>query len=162
LNPGGQEEGALDPVVPVSSDSSDPRRALALMPIALRSDAVPVEYRDTHVAVAGRRVERGRVVIIGYRDTWRWRMGGGAGAVQQHRAWWSDLVASVAYAGRVRRNLTGIDEAPYAHLVERLGAPLAPAARGPARVEPPVSLLFTLFAAGLLLNWTSRRLRGSA
>lgn len=151
-------EGASFDSVPLS-----PRRALALVPISLRDDAIPVEHRDSLVAVAARRVERGRVAAIGYADTWRWRLGGGDDAVERHRAWWADLVASVAHVGRIRRASTEpVDEAPMAHLVERLGAPAPP----PAGIDPrhgiPRSWQFGLFAAALLLEWASRRLRGAA
>lgn len=149
--------------VPFDSVPSAPRRALALVPIALRDDAIPLERRDSLVAVAARRVERGRVAVIGYEDTWRWRMAGGDDAVERHRAWWADLVASVGHVDRVRRSSTEpVDEAPMAHLVERLGGPAPP----PAGIDPrhgiPRGWLFALFAAALLLEWASRRLRGAA
>jgi hypothetical protein len=132
-----------------------------LIPIALRTGSVLLEHRDRMVAVAARRIERGRAVTIGYLDTWRWRMGGGAAAVRAHRDWWADLVAGVAHSGRIERPAGGIpDEAPLATLIARLG-PASSAPSLPNRT-PTVShqLLFAILMAVLLAEWASRRLRG--
>lgn len=147
---------------PFDSTLSEPRRSLELVPLAAREDAVVLERRGNSAAVVARRVERGRVVTTGYRDTWRWRMGGGEAAVQDHRDWWADLVAGVAYAGRIARQPSPeTDEAPLAALVDRLG----PAAAAPDRPGPGFGIsrawLFGLLAAALLLEWASRRLRGA-
>jgi hypothetical protein len=153
---------ASEAVEPFDAGASEPRRDLALVPISLRADAVPLEQRDSLVAVAARRVEAGRVVVVGYEDTWRWRMGGGENAVEKHRDWWADLVASVAYAGRSSRGeLVGIDEAPFAHFFDKLGAP-TPRSTSPRERRVPTPLLFALLAVGLVAELTSRRLRGAA
>lgn len=149
---------------PFDSTLSEPRRNLELAPLAPGEDAVVLERRGNAAAVAARRVERGRVVITGYRDTWRWRMGGGEAAVQAHRDWWADLVAGVAYAGRITRRPTPVtDEAPLATLIDRLGpATGAPAGPGQGRgLGLSRAWLFGLLAAALLLEWSSRRLRGA-
>src|SRR5207248_4874175 len=89
---------------------------LSLAPItSLRNDAVPLEKRGSSVAVAARRIGAGRILQLGYEDTWRWRMGGSDGAVRDHRMWWSGLLSSVAYAPRAPRfTETQQDEAPLA------------------------------------------------
>jgi hypothetical protein len=147
---------------PFDSTLAEPRRSLELVSLAPRQDAVVLEYRGNAAAVAARRVERGRVVTIGYRDTWRWRMGGGEASVQAHRDWWADLVAGVAYAGRVTLRPGPLtDEAPLATLIDRLG----PATGAPAGPGPGLGIsrawLFGWLAAALLLEWASRRLRGA-
>jgi hypothetical protein len=147
---------------PFDSTLSEPRRSLELIPLAAREDAVLLERRGNSAAVAARRIERGRVVTSGYRDTWRWRMGGGDASVQAHRDWWAGLVAGVAYTGRVRKQPTPVtDEAPLAALVARLGPPgAAPGGPGPG-LGVSRALLFGVLAAALLLEWASRRLRGA-
>ena len=142
----------------------DPRRALALTPIALREGSLALERRAGSVAVAVRRVERGRVLVVGYADTWRWRMAGGDGAAERHRDWWAGLVASVAHVGRVPESpVAPVDEAPLASLVDRLGPPAAPAAPAltASAASVPSSWLFAALAALLIGEWASRRLRGA-
>jgi len=75
-----------------------PRRGLAFQQISsLRNDAVLVEQQDGRVSVAARREGSGRVVQVGYDESWRWRLMGEAGAVEAHREWWSDIVAGASY-----------------------------------------------------------------
>ena len=106
---------------------------LASLPLAplsgLRADAVPLGRRMDAVTVAATRVGAGRSVQIGYEDTWRWRVAGGPSSVRDHRAWWTSLVSSVAYASRASiapRTLT-TDDAPVAELVAALGPRVAKA-----------------------------------
>ena len=147
--------------------SSDPRTGLGAFPVAsVRADAVPLESRDRAVLIAARRVGVGRVIQLGYDETWRWRMAGGDAAATAHREWWSRLVAAVAYAPIVRRASTGdvmIDETPLASLVDALGAPVSlDRTLVPPRDETGITrLLFAVAMLGLLLEWTSRRLRGA-
>src|SRR6185503_2735807 len=50
-------------------------------PVArLRPGALALERRGDAIVVAARRVRAGRVMQIGYDDTWRWRMAGEAGS----------------------------------------------------------------------------------
>ena len=147
---------------PFDTTLSEPRRSLELAPLDPGDQAVVLERRGNAAAVAARRVERGRVVTTGYRDTWRWRMGGGEASVEAHRDWWAGLVAGVAYAGRITRQPAPItDEAPLATLIDRLG----PASGPPAGPGPGLAIsrawLFGLLAVVLLLEWSSRRLRGA-
>lgn len=141
-----------------------PRRALGFLAIAPRSDGIVLEERDGRIAAVARRADAGRVVQIGYDETWRWRLAGGATALDAHRGWWSGLVSSVAYraatpAARVSRD----DDAPRARLVDALGPPAAaaPAVAMRARWAPSPVLLFVLMATLLLAELASRRLRGA-
>jgi hypothetical protein len=154
--------GHLVPAIePFDSLGPNPQRSLELTPILLSSDAVALESRRDLVAVAVRRVARGRVATIGYSDTWRWRMAGGNKGEREHRNWWAALVASVARVGTVERppHVTS-DEAPFASLIERLGPP----SEAPGFPRPHLpwlrTLLFGLFVLALLIEWGSRRLRG--
>jgi hypothetical protein len=144
-----------------------PRRSLGLIPVTgLTADAVVLERRGDLVAVAARRVGTGRVVQVGYDDTWRWRMAGGDSSAARHRAWWAAVVSGVAYAPRSERpSPADVDVAPLAHLVDALGAPTAPATRTEfARrlaIDPTRSpWIFGVLMAALLLEWASRRPRG--
>lgn len=160
---GGGSPGALQPGrEPFDTSAAEPRRGLELIPLTPRADAVVLERRGNMAAVAARRIERGRAVTSGYLDTWRWRMGGGAEAVRDHRDWWADLVSGVAHTGHVERPSEQFDdEAPLATLITRLGpSSSAPVQRTGAPPIPPAAL-FAVFAAALLLEWTSRRLRGA-
>jgi hypothetical protein len=147
--------------------SSAPRTGLGAFPVASpRDDAVALETRSNAVLVAARRVDAGRVVQLGYDETWRWRMAGGDEAAAAHRAWWSRIVSAVAYTPlipRQTRSQSRIDESPLASLVEALG----PAATGDAGAATHGGsqwvtwFLFILATTSLLLEWTSRRLRGA-
>ena len=149
----------------VLSDTA-PRRSLGLYPVtALVPAAVVLERRGDAVAVAARRVGQGRVVQVGYDDTWRWRMAGGDSSVARHRAWWAAVVASAAYAPRAPRAApVDVDAAPLAHLVDALGPPAPPtsameSARAP--FDPTRSpWVFGALLVALLAEWASRRLRG--
>lgn len=152
----------VEAVEPFEADAPEPRRALALTPIVLRPDAVALERRDEQVAVAVRRVARGRVAVVGYDDTWRWRLGGGADALEEHRAWWAGVVASVAHAGHAPvASMTAIDEAPLALLLDALGAASAAPDEIVRTGGIPRGWLLALFAVALLAAWLSRRLRGA-
>lgn len=174
-----------------------PRAGLPLQPIvSLVDDALVLEHRGDAAVVVARRVGAGRLVQLGYEESWRWRMGGAEGAPEAHRRWWSELVASVAYA----RPVTGepvvvvaggegdvagagagpagvpdggaagegsrrddLDGAPVAGLIDEVGEPSLPppdrlARSGAART--PWWALAAIVAA-LVVEWTSRRLRGA-
>jgi hypothetical protein len=147
--------------------SADPRTGLGVFPVAsVRADAIPLESRDRSVVVAARRVGSGRVLQLGYDETWRWRMAGGDEAATAHREWWSRLVAAVAYAPIVRRESAGdvaIDETPLASLIDALGpsVPLDTGLKPPRDDSRTTRWLFAVAVAALLLEWTSRRLRGA-
>jgi len=146
--------------------SAAPRAGLGGYPVsAPGADAVVLESRDGVAMMAARRVDAGRVMHVGYDETWRWRMAGGDESAAAHREWWSRLVAAVAYAPLVPRTsgVTSIDETPLASLVDALGPP-TPMDGGVSTRRNTASItwmLFVLVAASLLAEWTSRRLRGA-
>ena len=146
--------------------SADPRTGLGGFPVSSpAANAVVLEARDGVAMIAARRLDAGRVMQLGYDETWRWRMGGGDESAAAHRAWWSRLVAAVAYAPLVPRGsrLTSVDETPLASLVDAIG----PSTPMEGRTSPHRDItrldwmLFILIAASLLTEWTSRRLRGA-
>jgi len=146
--------------------SAAPRTGLGGFPVSSPgADAVVLESRDGAAMVAARRVDAGRVMQVGYDETWRWRMAGGDESALAHRVWWSRLVAAVAYAPLVPRGsvMTSIDETPLASLVEALGPSTPMDGRLAARSDKArvTWMLFLLAAASLLAEWTSRRLRGA-
>jgi hypothetical protein len=142
--------------------SAAPRRGLAGRALAgLRPDAVVLERRGGTVTMAARRHELGRIVMIGYDDLWRWRMQGGELSPDEHRAWWSQLVSSVAFAPFTAPIVGSGDPAPTAALHAVLGRPGTPAPIASLREFPWAVFLFAASILLFMLEWTSRRLRGA-
>ena len=145
--------------------SESPRRGLPAVALRPTSrDAVVLERRSGAAVTVASRVALGRVLLVGFEDTWRWRMEGSDASPAEHRAWWSGLVSAVAYAPSGRRAVVpNVDEAPYAALVAAVGTAAASAFAS----TPPLlrawwdRMLFALLLAGLLTEWSSRRLRGA-
>jgi hypothetical protein len=138
---------------------------LSLAPItSLRNDAVALEKRGSSIAVAARRIGAGRILQLGYEDTWRWRMGGTDAAVRDHRVWWTGLMSSVAYAPRVPRVVNSQqDEAPLASLVASIGPPSGENVGvnlGNSKSHWMV-WLFIFLATALISEIASRRMRGA-
>jgi hypothetical protein len=138
--------------------------SLSFSPIAsLRADAIALESENGFVISAARRHVAGRILQLGYIDTWRWRMSGGADSPAEHRQEWTRAVASVAYAPVIGRSATATDDAPVAGLVGAVG----PSAQrqGPTLASSAGSislwLLFAILSLSLLAEWASRRMRGS-
>ena len=106
-----------------------PRARLLPRSLALASDAVPLEARDGRVIAAARRVGAGRVVQLGYDETWRWRLAGSGDAPAAHRDYWSHGGRRLPRIVRRRRLRThrcaSGDAAPLASLYADLGAPSA-------------------------------------
>jgi len=128
-------------------------------PVAsVREDAVAIDRRSSGIAVAARRVGAGRVLQIGYDDSWRWRMAGAAGSEAAHREWWSRVLSSVAYAPGADAHDVKTFDAPLASLFGRLGPPRPSPIASRGNVDPRLLLAFILLL--LLVEWTSRRLRG--
>jgi hypothetical protein len=140
--------------------SNVPLSNFAYTSLELRGDAVALARVEGDVTIAARRERLGRVVQIGFEDTWRWRMLGDDG-VRQHRAWWNQLVSSVAVASTEDR-LETPDAAPFAQTVAALGAP-ASIVRGVGRARASLwPLLLSILVLSMFGEWTSRRIAGNA
>ena len=144
---------------------------------SLRPDAIPIAKKGTAVSIAARRFDAGRVLQLGYDDTWRWRMTGGESAVQDHRRWWTGLVSSVAYAPRFPLPTSRLplsasrfpppasrpDPAPVADLVANIGPAMSVGLMSKPRTSSDsTALLFAILVASLIAEVASRRLRGAA
>jgi len=152
---------------PIQPSGSVTLAALALAPItSLKSEAIALEKRARAVAVAARRIGAGRALQLGYEDTWRWRMGGGEGAVRDHRQWWTGLVSSVAYAQLVPLEAATIDtdEAPMIGLVAAIGpgASVSAIANLSTELSDWMAWLFVLLSLGFIGEIASRRARGTS
>jgi hypothetical protein len=158
-------EGARE-AAPVRAVTAASRATLARRPLNPRADAVVLERVAGIPVVAARRAGAGRVVQVGYEETWRWRLAGDAGAVDEHRDWWTDVVAAAAKPTIEPAPLTdGDDPAPAAALVAALGQPADDAAPRQGGMPDPRRALSVAALAGvlgLLGEWLSRRLRGAA
>ncbi len=157
--------GARVAAASLSFASATPRRALGFFPItALATDAVPLESRDGRVIAAARRAGAGRVVQLGYDETWRWRLAGNGDAPAAHREYWSQVVSAASYRATkpiANASLVSGDAAPLASLYADLGAPSAAPAPALASGGGLRWWMFALLAALLLAEWGSRRLRGA-
>lgn len=156
--------GAL--VTPTARDAPVTLANAALSPLqTLRPDAIVMERREDAVAIAARRHFAGRVIQIGYPESWRWRMGGDERGMEDHRNWWSGLVSAAAYAPRVALPVSSAegDDAPFAALVSAIGPALASAAitRPLETRSRSMAWLAILLAFTLLAEIASRRLRGA-
>lgn len=144
------------------ADDIASRAETAFGALRISADAVPLEVRNGSVAVAAKRFGFGRVAQIAFEETWRWRMQGNARAVSDHRNWWSGLVSQVAHAPRVTIASSPDDRAPFSDLITIAGnatkAPIAAKSLADGRWR----FIWILVLLGLLmLEWTSRRLRGA-
>lgn len=162
----GQSGARVRPAV-VTFTAETPRRALGFFPITRpRPDAVVLETRDGVATVAARREGLGRVVQLGYDESWRWRMQGGEGGMEAHGQWWSSLVAGAALVRGTRRDLSGTaigESAPLVAVVAALGESV-PRLDSPGTLPGrtgPDGWMLVLSLLLLLVEWTSRRLRGA-
>lgn len=139
---------------------------------AVGPEAVVLEKRGATPTVAARRFGAGRLLQVGYEDTWRARMTGGDSAVTKHRRLWTRLVSDVAYAPRVRGvtdasanpAMLRDDVAPMAELtasVRLRSSGNASAITGRGRIDWTV-LLFVILSLTLMGEVASRRFRGAA
>ncbi|MEO7822062.1 MAG: hypothetical protein ABIS15_00540, partial [Gemmatimonadaceae bacterium] len=152
---------------PIQAPGSITLATLPFAPIILlRGDAVSLETHAGSVTMAARRIGFGRVLQLGFDETWRWRMGGGDEAVPDHRAWWTDAVRSIAYAPPVSRppTTTATDEAPLIWFAAAVGQSTPPRAMANLSGSPLdwTMWLFALMALGLIGETASRRLRGGS
>ena len=143
------------------ADDSITPRDLPVRPLSLAStDAIPLEREPTGITLAARRAGLGRVIAIGYDESWRWRMLGGTSGLSAHRRWWSGAVGSVA-PDRTASSTTDGDAAPLASLVSALGPPSGPVASAAHSSRDPLPIVLLIIAAAALLAETgSRRFRG--
>jgi len=160
--------------------SDQPRRGIPAVHLVVSPRAIVLEREGQDVVVAVTRRETGRVLVSGFRESWRWRMEGNDEAATAHRDWWNTLVAAVAFAPPVPRATDAAaggtidravfwpgDDAPLADLVARIGVAesLPFSQTTPQSVASwsfPLWLLFLLAAVALLSEWALRRLRGAS
>lgn len=155
-----------------------PRRGVPAFHLQQRGHATVLEREGEEPTIVLARRDVGRVMAVGYRESWHWRMEGRDDAADAFRTWWNGLVASVAYRGSgataadARTTLAWPgDAAPVADMIAQLGASQEVDAsalsadgqqRGP-RVATLVLWLFAVLIVGsLLVEWAMRRLRGAA
>jgi hypothetical protein len=152
---GARVRPAVEPTDTISLGST------GFYPVSLtRGDAVVLDRRPAGIAIAARRVGAGRVLQMGFDDSWRWRMAGGPGSERAHREWWSRVVSSVAYVSPEQANTSLGESAPLARLVDALGPSLQipeGTTRG-ALIDSRIIVAFMMLC--LLAEWTSRRMRG--
>ena len=128
----------------------------------LQRDALTLEKEPSGVTLVARRAGMGRVLAVGYDDTWRWRMLGGNSGLSAHRAWWSRAVGSVAPEREGAPMAQDGDAAPRAALADALGAPsTSSVAATRAAIDALPLALFTMIALALLAEIASRRFRGA-
>lgn len=153
----------LEPPETRSFEGHEPTHALPLFALTpVRDDALVLEEREGTPALVVRRVAAGRLLQLGYADTWRWRMEAEGAAVSEHRAYWSWLAGLAAPArGVAREAMPSVEPAPTAALVQALGpaTPEPPALPGPGPALP--LWLGPLIIVALLAEWASRRTRGA-
>ncbi len=146
-------------------DSSFARSVLKIAKITgLHSSAIPIEKRKDDVTVAAWVLGKGKVMQVGYLDTWKWRLGG----IEQdpnaeYTLWWSRMVSGVTYAPRYDVQVVNeVEPTPMASLVGILGKPETKEAKAAGILNDPrlLPFLFGLVMAAFLLEWASRRLRG--
>jgi hypothetical protein len=158
------QPGTRIPERPAAPGDTTARGTLALNPIMrLAGDAIPLEWRGEQVAVAARRVGRGRVLQVGYDDTWRWRLTGSDDPIAAHREWWARAVSGVAYAPAHSLGAeVEVDPMPYANLVAAIGLPEHVSGTDASTEGSSAPILFAICIVALLAEWGSRRWRGVA
>ena len=154
--------------------SPDARRGLDLVPVnTLANGGVPLESRQGRIAIAARRVGAGRVVQVGYENSWLWRMAGNDDAPVAHRRWWTSILSGVVPRTAPVAAFTldpahdTLDAAPIAALARDLGQPVVRTMRADTDVRSLAEfvdtrwlLAFTVLS--LVASWTLRRWRGLA
>jgi len=144
------------------ADDSVTTRDLPLRPLSLaRSDAVSLQREQPGITLAARRAGLGRVLAIGYDESWRWRMLGGTSGLAAHRQWWSNAAGSVAPAREAAPRSSG-DAAPLASLISSLGPPSSPVKSSSERSRDSLPIILLIIASACLLaEIASRRFRGA-
>lgn len=146
----------------LAEDTVTPRD-LPVRPLAVaRDDALTLAREAGGITVAARRAGAGRVIAVGYDESWRWRMLGGITGVDAHRRWWSRAAGAVAPERVQGASVSGANAAPVAALYDALGAPAAAVASNASRSPDALPLvLLVLIATSLLAEIASRRFRGA-
>lgn len=150
-----------------------PKNGLDLVPVAtLAAGSVVLESRGARPAVVARRIGAGRVVQVGYENSWLWRMAGNDDAPAAHRRWWNALLSGIVpLRAPVLRAVPPaehdtLDAAPLASLARDLGLPVIIVADvttdTPTSVVASLDLrwLLALSLLTLVASWTLRRWRG--
>ena len=110
--------------------TDEPRRGLSAFHLDPAPQAVVLEHEDGEPVLVVARHGVGRVLAVGYRESWRWRMEGRDESADAHRHFWTQLLAAVAFASAppaadsVTRAGAGDwpgDVAPLADLTARIG-----------------------------------------
>lgn len=147
-----------------SFEGHEPTHALPLLVLGnIVSDASVLDAREGLPAIVARRAQAGRVMQVGYAETWRWRMEGEGLSVEEHRAFWSRLAGLVA-RGEARpavRIADARDAAPLAALVQAIGPARDASASSQSSGPPFPSWLGPIILMALLAEWGSRRRRGA-
>jgi hypothetical protein len=113
------------------------------------------------MTLAARRAGMGRVLAIGYDESWRWRMLGGSSGLAAHRRWWSSAAGYVAPA-REAATVSSGDAAPLASLISALGPSSAPETTNNQRSRDSMPIILLIIASACLLaEIASRRFRGA-
>jgi hypothetical protein len=143
-------------------DDSVTTHDLPLRPLSLaRSDAITLQREQAGVTLAARRAGLGRVLAIGYDESWRWRMLGGSTGLAAHRQWWSSAAGSVAPDRESSTRATG-DAAPLAALISALGPSSAAGTTSGQRSRDSMPIILLIVASACLLaEIASRRFRGA-
>jgi hypothetical protein len=167
--PGATIDGVLG-----AEAGSEPHHGLDLVPMSsLNAGSVVLESRDAKAAVAAHRVGAGRVVQVGYENSWLWRMAGNDDAPVGHRQWWTGILSGVmplTVPVRVQPRDPAhdtLDAAPIAALVRDLGMPVVQGASVQSVSRSFVSRLsvtwlLALATLSFVVSWTMRRWRGLA
>jgi hypothetical protein len=137
-------------------------RDLPMHPLVTsRVDAVALAREPAGVVIAARRAGLGRVLVVGYDESWRWRMLGGATGLPAHRRWWSNAVGSVAPDREAGVSGSDADAAPIAALTAAIGPrSMGEGSQTGSATDQLPLWLFVLAAAALLAETASRRFRG--
>ena len=155
-----------------AESGTQPRHGLDLIPVAeLVDGGVALESRDGRIAVAARRVGAGRVVQVGYDNSWLWRMGGNDDAPIAHRRWWTAILSGVVRQSapvstmRLDPEHDTLSAAPIAALARDVGLPVVRASSVDTMSRSFIASfdprwLLGLAVLSLVATWLLRRWRG--
>lgn len=147
-----------------SFEGHEPTHALPLFALGnLVRDAEVLEDREGTPVVVARRVESGRVLQVGFAETWRWRMEGEGRSIEEHREYWSRLGGIVARGQAGAAAVQDVrSSAPLAAMVHAVGPAAETDASSPSNGPAFPLWLGPIILLALLFEWGSRRRRGAA